>query len=320
MFISTETWENPLLRLATAASQQLVPEPFDLFEAEQLDQAFNHCAELTRVHSQSFYVASQLLPYDKRQAVRALYAFCRVTDDIVDDSMGDKAAELAEWRRRAMSWNPPAHDPVALAWTTTRARFGIPSQYAEQLIAGCGQDLSQNRYESFADLAKYCYGVASTVGLMSMYIIGFESEEAIRYAVKLGVALQLTNILRDIDEDWQRGRLYLPLDELAEFGLSEEDIALGRRDERWRSFMRFQIDRTRRIYDEAWPGIAMLDADGRFATAAAATFYQDILRDIEQHNYNVFGRRAFVPKWQKIRQLPQLWWQTRSLEAVPAAH
>ena len=316
MLVSTETWESSLLRMASSASEQLIPEPFDLSESEQMARAYAYCAELTRYHSQSFYVASQLLPADKRQAVRALYAFCRVTDDIVDDSVGDATQELADWRQSALSWNPPAQDQVAQAWTNTRAKYGIPTEYAEQLIAGCGQDLTKTRYNSFSELATYCYGVASTVGLMSMYIIGFHGEEAIRYAVKLGVALQLTNILRDIDEDWQRGRLYLPLDELKAFGLSEADIEAGRHDERWRTFMRFQIQRTRRIYEEAWPGIAMLDSDGRFATAAAATFYQEILRDIERHDYNVFGRRAYVPKWQKIRQLPQLWWQTRTLEPV----
>ena len=314
MLASTETWENPLLRLALAGNQPLPLDHAAEYEAEHLEQAYAHCAELTRFHSQSFYVATQLLPLPKRQATRALYAFCRVTDEIVDNASGDAAADLAAWRQEALSGRPAGHDQVILAWTTTRAQYGIPRKYAEQLIDGCAQDLTKNRYANFNELADYCYRVASTVGLMSMHIIGFQGEEAIRYAIKLGVALQLTNILRDIDEDWARGRLYLPQDELASFGLSEADIAAGRHDERWREFMRFQIERTRRIYDEAWPGIALLDSDGRFATAAAATFYQEILSDIERHDYNIFGRRAFVPKWQKIRQLPQLWWQTRSME------
>ena len=317
MLAPIETWENPLLRLAAGQGQTLLPEPAAQIESDQLAQAYAHCTELTRLHSQSFYVATQLMPRVKRQATRALYAFCRVTDEIVDNATGDAAATLDQWRQAALSGQPAEHDQVLLAWTTTRAQYNIPLSYAEQLIDGCAQDLTKNRYANFDELAAYCYRVASTVGLMSMHIIGFEGDEAIRYAIKLGVALQLTNILRDIDEDWQRGRLYLPQDELEAFALSEDDIATGRYDDRWRNFMRFQIQRARRIYDEAWPGIALLDADGRFATAAAATFYQEILHDIEQHDYNVFGRRAFVPKWQKIRQLPQLWWQTRSRAVLP---
>ena len=146
---------------------------------------------------------------------------------------------------------------------------------------------------------------------MSMHIIGLESEEAVRYAIKLGVALQLTNILRDVAEDWQRGRLYLPLDELKEFGLSEADIEAGLVDDRWRNFMKFQIARARQIYDEAWPGIQTLDAGGRFSIAAAATFYRAILDDIKAHDYNVFTRRAYVGKWGKLRRLPFIWWTSK---------
>ena len=175
---------------------------------------------------------------------------------------------------------------------------------------------SQVRYPTFDALAHYCYGVASTVGLMAMHIIGFESTEAIPYAVRLGVALQLTNILRDIDEDWRAGRVYLPQDELAAFGLTEGDIAAGRVDDRWRAFMRFQIQRTRSLYDEAMPGIALLDKDGRFAITAAAELYRGILDDIELNDYNVFGRRAHMTTWAKLSRLPAIWRLSRSLALV----
>jgi len=148
----------------------------------------------------------------------------------VDDGDGAQdpdviAANLAAWRERALAPHPPDDDPVALAWADTRACYRIPLRYAEQLIEGVAADLGAVRYATFDDLAAYCYGVASTVGLMSMHIIGFSGPEAIPYAVKLGVALQLTNILRDVAEDWRMGRLYLPLDELAAYGLGEGDIA-----------------------------------------------------------------------------------------------
>src|SRR5690606_11050910 len=144
--------------------------------------------------------------------------------------------------------------PVVIAWTDARMRYGIPQTYAEQLIEGVAQDLNRSRYRTFDQLSVYCYSVASTVGLMSMHIIGFVGLDAIPYAVKLGVALQLTNILRDVREDWESGRLYLPQEELDAYGLGEEDVAAGQVDGRCRAFMRYQIARNRQLYEEAWPG------------------------------------------------------------------
>jgi phytoene synthase len=200
---------------------------------------------------------------------------------------------------------------VPLAWADAQACYSIPRGYADQLIDGIRRDLRQNRYQSFAELTEYCYGVASTVGLMAMHIIGFRGAEALPYAVKLGIALQLTNILRDVGEDWRAGRLYLPLDELHQFGLGEAEIAAGRVDDDWRAFMHFQITRAHRLYDEAQPGILMLDPDGRFAIAAAATLYRAILEDIEANDYDVFHRRARIGAWGKVRRLPGIWWSVQ---------
>lgn len=277
-----------------------------------LQSAYAYCEEVTAVNSRSFYLASQLLPPPQRRAVRALYAFCRTTDDIVDNADGNETAALKAWRTRALEGQLQSHDPVPTAWTDACHRYHIPPKYAEQLVDGVARDLVQNRYQTFAELAEYAYGVASTVGLMSMHVIGFRSNDAIPYAVRLGVALQMTNILRDVAEDWQRGRLYLPQEELAEFSLSEADIAAGVVTDRWRAFMRFQIARTRRLYREAWPGVAMLNPEGQMAIAAAAGFYAAILEDIENHDYDVFSRRAYVGKWGKLRRLPGLWWKTHA--------
>ena len=279
------------------------------YEAGLLQQAYDHCEDVTAVNSRSFFLASRLLPPEKRQAVRALYAFCRVTDDIVDHPSGNVSEDLSVWTKQSLSWNPPKDNLTAVAWADTRARYHIPQRYAEQLIEGVSMDLHKTRYNTFESLANYCYGVASTVGLMSMHIIGFSSDDAIPYAVKLGVALQLTNILRDVAEDWDRGRLYLPLEELTAFNLTENDIARGEVTPQWRDFMKFQIDRARRLYAESWPGIGMLAPEGRLAILAAADFYRGILTNIEEHNYDVFSRRAHVTKWGKIRRLPNLWWQ-----------
>lgn len=312
MTLTTYAWERPLLNLAHEAGRHHLAGDMSFQQDHYLlEKAYDYCKTLTHFHSRSFFMASQLLSGDKRRAVRALYAFCRLTDDIVDCPNDNTLLTLAEWRERALSWHPTADDLTAVAWADARARYHIPRRYAEQLMDGVARDLQQSRYETFADLATYCYGVASTVGLMSMHIIGFESEKAIPYAIKLGVALQLTNILRDVGEDWERGRLYLPLEELAHFGLTEADVAQRVVDNRWRTFMQFQIQRNRQLYEDAWPGIAMLHKEGRLAIAAAAGFYQAILNDIEAHDYDNFNRRAYVSQWGKLRLLPKLWWQSR---------
>ncbi|MCB0244602.1 MAG: squalene/phytoene synthase family protein [Anaerolineae bacterium] len=319
MAVQIYGWERHLVDLAHEALEgQIVAALQGIHDERVMGTAYAQCERLTKQHSRTFYLASGLLPAEKRRGARALYAFCRVCDDIVDEQPAscDPVAELSRWRGQPGQDGPDVADPVSIAWADARARFHIPWRYAEQLIEGVSQDLSQVRYPTFDALAHYCYGVASTVGLMAMHIIGFESTAAIPYAVRLGVALQLTNILRDIDEDWQAGRLYLPQNELAAFGLTEDDIAAGRVDDRWRAFMRFQVQRTRSLYDEAMPGIALLDRDGRFAITAAAELYRGILDDIEANDYNVFGRRAHLTTWDKISRLPAIWRLSRSLAVV----
>lgn len=315
MQLQTHAWEAPLLLRAYEARHTERAGPSSSFEPALLDRAYVYCENLTALHSKSFYLASGLLTGEKRRAVRALYAFCRVTDDLVDCRVPKRRARLETWRQCILDANPPAHNLVAIAWTDARLRYGIPVQYAEQLIDGVAQDLEPPHYETFDQLAAYSYGVASTVGLMSMHIIGYSSSEAIRYAIKLGVALQLTNILRDIAEDWQTGRLYLPHEELAAFGITPADLEARRVTPRWRAFMRFQIDRTRRLYAEAMPGIAYLHDDGRFAITAAAELYRAILADIERSRYDVFSRRAHIAGWEKLCRLPMIWWRSRRTAA-----
>ena len=318
MTLQIHDWEHSVLSQAyEAVSVHRTEGRQNLnYEANLLQQAYDHCEDVTAINSRSFSLASRLLPPEKRQAVRALYAFCRTTDDIVDHPSGNTQEELCTWWQHSLSDRPPRSNLTAIAWADTRARYQIPQRYAEQLIEGVSMDLHKTRYNTFESLANYCYGVASTVGLMSMHIIGFSSDDAIRYAVKLGVALQLTNILRDVAEDWERGRLYLPLEELAAFNLTEDDIARGEVTPEWREFMKFQIARTRQLYAESWPGIGMLAPEGRLATLAAADFYRGILTNIEEHDYDVFSRRAHVTKWGKIRRLPTLWWQARQFDTT----
>jgi phytoene synthase len=311
MLLQTYAWEPALLARALEAWHSLTPASAQSTSNRLLlDRAYAECEQLTAQHSRSFYRASGFLSRDKRRAVRALYAFCRVTDDIVDCPDCDAQRDLNEWRHIALAAEPPIDNLVAVAWADARQRYGIPLRWAEQLIDGVARDLDQTRYAAFDDLTTYAYGVASTVGLMSMRIIGYRNASAIPYAIKLGVALQLTNILRDVGEDWRASRVYLPADELARFDLSADDLARGQVDDRWRAFMRFQIERNRRLYAEAWPGIRLLNEDGRFAIAAAGDLYRRILDDIEAHDYDVFTRRARVSTPRKLLALVNLWWKS----------
>lgn len=309
-------WENQLLALAGQIPQPSAHPFFSYWAGDaSLRVAYRKAENITAEHSKSFYFASGLLPEEKRSAVRSLYAFCRTVDDIVDEVelKKDRDFELDYWRNIVQTDSPSTDDLVAAAWADTLTRYHIPRRYALQLIDGVARDLCQSRYQTFDDLATYCYGVASTVGLMSMYIIGFKCHEAVPYAIKLGVALQMTNILRDIGEDYHNGRLYLPREELAFYGINESDIARGHVTDQWRQFMKFQIDRTRQLYNDAWAGVKMLEREGQLAIGAASTLYSGILDDIEKHDYDVFTRRARLSTWQKLSRIPALWLKVASL-------
>lgn len=314
MSLRLASWEEQLLDWANEGLSEPAVVGIADYEEDLLRQAYERCELIAREHSLTFHLAASLLSREKRKGIHALYAFCRLSDDLVDRPGRAGAIGLGEWRRRVQVSSSHETEPVLVAWSDTRQRFGIPTRYAEQLIDGVARDLEQTRYESFDDLAEYCYGVASTVGLMAMHIVGFVPT-AVRDAVKLGVALQLTNILRDIGEDWRMGRLYLPLSELRDFGLDETDIERGVVDDRWRGFMAHQIARARRLYDESMPGLVYLDADGRFAVAAAAELYRAILGRIEANDFEVFHNRAYVATTSKLLKLPGIWWRVRRLRA-----
>ncbi len=306
-------WEHRLRALAGEASSP-APSPMVSYWADdfRLQSAYNLCADITSRHSKSFYLASGLLPEPKRQAVRALYAFCRTVDDIVDGPVAsDRAAALEEWRGISQAASAPDGNLVAAAWVDALRRYRIPRRYAVQLIEGVSRDLTASSYETFDDLSTYCYRVASTVGLMSMHIVGFHSGEAVPYAIKLGVALQMTNILRDVGEDLQNGRVYLPAAELRAYGIRTADFGSGKVTDAWRDFMRFQIARARTLYAEAWPGIGLLDRDGRLAIAAASELYRGILDVIERNDYDVFTRRASLGSLGKLVRIPPLFFKLR---------
>ena len=288
----------------------------DTEHALDVDEAYARADQVTRRNSQTFYLATALLSREARRAVRALYAFCRATDDLVD-RQGATLADVARWRAAV---NRPAHeqrDPVLLAWALTRARFGVDRRHEAELIDGVAQDLTQTRYADWAELERYCYLVASTVGLLAMPILGMAPgvrlQEAAPFAIKLGLALQLTNILRDVGEDAGHGRVYLPRTDLDRFGLTEADILRGTHDARFIALMQFEIARARQLFAEALPGVALLSPAARPAVGAAALLYRAILNRIETLGYQVHTRRASTSAGQKLLMLPGVLWQVFTL-------
>ena len=278
------------------------------------------CAQIVRSHARTFTFASHFLPGEKRRAANAVYAFCRTADDIVDaDSAESGAASLRLdlfSRDLELALDGKVEGPVFRELARAVRDFHIPPRTLRELLRGVGYDLSGCRYESWAGLASYCEGVASTVGEMCAHIFGVPGgrtvlPHAIRYARTLGVAMQVTNILRDVGEDAARGRCYLPDDDLAAFGLSRDEIlacngALAR-DERWRPMMAFEIGRARSLYEAAAPGIALLSPDTRRCATACAVGYAAILDAIEGQDYDTLTKRARVSTAARVGIFWQAW-------------
>jgi 15-cis-phytoene synthase len=303
------------------AREQLLLGPRPARGRAELAAAYRVARGVTRTASKSFYLSTLLLPRPKRRAIQALNAFLRATDDLVDGG-GDGATLLAleRWRQRSRRPASQQDHPVLLAWADTRDRCGVPQALAEELIDGVRMDLTVRRYATFAELERYCYRVASTVGLMSMHITGCRDDvdgamaAATPYAARLGLAMQLTNILRDVGEDARAGRIYLPQDELAGAGYSEVELLTGAIPPAFRALMDRQIARAQALYDASLPGIALLHADSRFAIASSAAIYRGILPKIVANGYDVFGRRAHLTLREKLLLLPPTWRRCRTAD------
>ncbi|MGB3137632.1 MAG: phytoene synthase, partial [Nodosilinea sp.] len=254
----------------------------------------------------------------KRRAIWAIYVWCRRTDELVDGPQAQFTSEktLDRWEAQLESifaGCPVDDEDVALV--DTLEHFPLDIQPFRDMIAGQRMDLHRSRYDTFADLELYCYRVAGTVGLMSTTVMGIDSQlqtapwsqqhlDPTPQAIALGIANQLTNILRDVGEDARRGRIYLPLADLAAFDYTEADLMAGVIDERWRALMAFQIDRARQFYAEAESGIGLLSEDARWPVWSALALYRQILDVIEKNDYDVFTQRAFVPSLRKLLTLP----------------
>ena len=275
---------------------------------------YEQCRDYTRRFARSFYFSSFLLPKDKRAAAYAVYTFCRYADNIVDsengltpESIKEKFSCLNEflddiYSRKLVSGSKIISGGGFSAFADTVRKYRIPKKYFTELIDGVCMDMERSRYKTFPELENYCYKVASVVGLIMTEIFGYSNKAALPYAVYLGKAMQLTNILRDIKEDCRMGRIYLPTDELKIFEYSENDIAGSVINENFELMMRFNIDRARAYYELASHGFPYLTNDGSRTTVVLMyKIYSGILGEIESYGYDVYSARRYVSTAEKLR-------------------
>ena len=266
--------------------------------------AAERTAILARRSGSNFYYSFLFLPRRKREAMYALYAFCRTVDDAVDQgppNPGEQRRILAEWRgelRRAYEGHPS--QPIAVHLAEVVRAFPIPRQHLEAILDGVEMDIDKRRYATFEELFEYCYRVAAAVGLASIEIFGYTDPRARDYAVNLGVALQLTNILRDLKTDAERGRIYLPLDELRRFGYAEEDLFHGRYTPAYLSLVRFQTDRAQAYYRAARAALPRIDRRRLAAAEIMGAIYHALLAEIEARQFRVFEERVRLSTPRKV--------------------
>ncbi|MFN4261093.1 MAG: phytoene/squalene synthase family protein [Gemmataceae bacterium] len=280
-----------------------------------LVRSYAYCEKLARRQAGNFYPAFRLLPSTQRRGMCALYAFMRVTDDLADDagSVADKAAALNDWRLalRLTLEEATYRHPLLPAVHHTVERFAIPAEYLHDVLDGVMMDLDTRVYQTFDELYRYCYRVASAVGLACIHIWGFHAEQAKVHAEALGIAFQLTNILRDLAEDAERGRIYLPHEELQRFDYGAEELERGAINDRFRALMRFQIERARRYYQSADLLLPLLRPAGRAVAQVMTCTYRGLLDVIEQRDYDVFSTRVRLSGWRKlglvVQALPVRW-------------
>ena len=273
---------------------------------EELAAAYRHCAAINARYGKSYHLATRLLPPDRRPAIHALYAGARTADDLVDLPGPDPAGDLAEWSRAVLAelesgWSA---DPVRLALVDTYRRYDIPVEHLVDFLAAMTSDLDVDGYADLAALDRYMWGSASVIGLQVLPVLGtapgVAREEAAPHAIALGEAFQLTNFLRDVAEDIDRGRVYLPADVMAAHGVTREQLAEKRHDARFEALMREMVAVVRRRYDDAAPGTPLLAPESRDCVRAATALYGGILTEIERADYRVLDRRVSVSKPRRL--------------------
>jgi len=288
-------------------TEELTVRPVE--SATALAEDYARCAEITRRSSSNFYYAFMLVPVERRRALYSVYAFCRFIDDIADDDTITRPAEmLARWRdelHNVFAGTPTR--PVSRALADNVARFNIPRRYFDEVIDGVEMDLTRRRYETFDDLNLYCRRVASAVGLICIEIFGYRNPAARIYAEKLGIAFQLTNIIRDVREDAERGRIYLPLEDLRRFAVTEAELLDGSYSDRFRALMAFEAQRARDFYREAAQALAQEDRPSMLSAEAMRLIYSALLERIARSDYRVFDRRHRLSTPRKLYLVGRAW-------------
>jgi phytoene synthase len=281
---------------------------------------------VTYHHAKTFYFASLFLAKEKRKACYAVYAFCRYVDDLVDNAPKESLLEdtillVEKWRKaikdvyegRMQDSSDTGTQLVMMAWADTLTHYKIPAKLPEELIEGVLMDTYLDRFETFDELYTYCYKVASVVGLMTSEIFHYSHSDALKHAIDLGIAMQLTNICRDIAEDADRARVYIPQEELQRFNVSESDILQKKFTPEFQQLMKFQVDRANALYDSADIGIAYLDDDSRLTVQLMSTNYRRILNKLVSMQYNPFIERAHLTFSEKLLAVPRAYLQTLSM-------
>jgi phytoene synthase len=267
---------------------------------DAVEQSYAWCRNVARARARNFYYSFVLLSKPQRAAMCAIYAFMRYCDDLSDEPGATRSA-IERWRAdldAALQGRFAAH-PVWPAFHDAVNRFHIPHRYFHEMIDGVASDLDPRRFETFDELYRYCYQVASVVGLTTVHIFGFESPAALPLAEKCGIAFQLTNILRDIREDLDRGRLYLPLEDLHRFGVTEQDLRAANRTPAFFELMRFEAARAQSYYRESRPLLALVHRESRSSLSALIGIYQSLLTRIERENFDIFTHRVRLSAPQK---------------------
>ncbi|MDA0262883.1 MAG: presqualene diphosphate synthase HpnD [Chloroflexi bacterium] len=275
-----------------------------------LEQAYETCRTITRREAKNFYYAFLTLPPAKRRAIYAAYAFCRHCDDSVDEgtSTPAKMQALAALRSDlADTYSGRAASPVYVALADVARQYDIPQDYFGEVIQGVESDLVKDRFQNFEELREYCYRVASVVGLICLQIFGYRNDDAKEHAVDLGLAMQLTNIIRDVREDLDMDRVYLPQDEMARFGYSEEDLRNGVRNQEFLDLMEFQAKRARGYFDRGFKLLPYLSRRSRACPAVLGALYSKVLDRIEASDYDVLSSRVSLSKDEKVRITAQTW-------------
>ncbi len=294
----------------------IVPTAFRPDVAPGLAAAFAHCREINRTYGKTYFFSTNFFPAALRPDVHALYAWVRYPDEWVDNpdglSIDEQKARIEAWRtatRRAIcdgenTASSADEHAVLLAWGDAARRHRVPLAYMDDFLDAMTMDLTVDRYQTFEDLKRYTWGSASVVVLMMCHLIGAAEPAAVPYATSLGLAMQMTNFLRDVGEDWrERGRIYLPMEDLERFGVTVDDIARQRVTENFRRLVRFEAERTRAIYAESDRGFDYIPASVRLPVRLARVLYARILDKIEQNGGDVLTRRARVPTWEKLAVL-----------------